>query len=123
MDKKLWDKKLWKDEPDDHDYPAAYDYLELLYSPKKCRKVVSDLKRAKMKQKKAKDILRASGLPLLPKTNVHVAANIKKTNAGEKLSPILLVNIDGKLIVADGYHRICAIYYLSEDFIVPCKLV
>jgi disulfide oxidoreductase YuzD len=51
-----------------------------------------------------------------------VAHNIQKAKKGEKLSPILLVR-DKKLVIADGYHRMCAIYFLSEDLEVPCKLV
>ena len=39
------------------------------------------------------------------------------------LSPILLVRSENKLIIADGYHRLCAIYYLSEDLEVPCRIV
>jgi len=27
------------------------------------------------------------------------------------------------LIVADGYHRICASYHLDEDADIPCRLV
>jgi disulfide oxidoreductase YuzD len=74
-----------------------------------------------MIKKKSKDILRASNLPLLPKDNIHVKENLKKVNKGKKLSPILLVR-DSKLIIADGYHRVCAIYYLSEDLEVPCRI-
>ena len=28
----------------------------------------------------------------------------------------------GKLIIADGYHRLCAIYSFDEDAVVPCKI-
>jgi disulfide oxidoreductase YuzD len=71
--------------------------------------------------KKAKDILRASELPLLAKDNIHVKENLQKVKKGKKLSPVLLVR-DSKLIIADGYHRVCAIYYLSEDLQVPCRI-
>jgi hypothetical protein len=27
------------------------------------------------------------------------------------------------MIVADGYHRICASYYLDEDIEISCRLV
>ena len=44
---------------------------------------------------------------------------------GEKLSPILLVRdvALGKVLVADGYHRLCAIYSLDEETTIPCKIV
>jgi hypothetical protein len=53
--------------------------------------------------------------------DIHVKTDMLKVKKGKKLSPILLVR-DGKLIVADGYHRLCSIYYLSEDLEVPCRV-
>ena len=57
----------WLDIPQKHDYPAATSYLSLLAGPSKIRVLVSALKRAPVAHYKAKDILRAAGLPLLPK--------------------------------------------------------
>ena len=46
---------------------------------------------------------------------------------GEPLSPVLLVRgraaAGTPLVVADGYHRICASYHLDEDADIPCRLV
>ena len=117
------DKVIWRKKPEKHDYPAAKDYLELLINPKKVNIIVKKLKKAKMTSKKSKDILRASKLPILERENVHVCSNIAKSLRGEKLSPVLLVRTKNGLVIADGYHRVCAIYYLSEDFNIPCKLV
>jgi len=61
--------------------------------------------------------------PLLPDTNRHVKENLRKIKKKEKLSPILLVRANGKLIIADGYHRLFASYYFTEDLDVPCRLV
>lgn len=113
--------KVWLTNPEEHDYPAAFDYLTLLYAEDVAREIVERLKNKQTIGKKAKDILRASGLSLLPETNIHVKENIRKVRKGKKLSPILLVR-DGKLVIADGYHRVCAIYYLSEDLEVPCRI-
>jgi hypothetical protein len=110
-------------DPQKHDFPAAADYLELLFSPAEASKFVELLREAKTTIKKAKDILRASQLPLLNKENIHVRNNLQKVKKGEKMSPVLLVRNDNKLIIADGYHRVCAIYYLSEDENIPCRLV
>jgi hypothetical protein len=115
--------KIWLANPEVHDFPAALDYLELLMPLQEATALVEQLKKAKTQIKKAKDILRASELPLLPKENMHVMANLKKFKNGKKLSPLLLVRGNNKLIIADGYHRICASYYLSEDLEVPCRLV
>ena len=49
----------------------------------------------------------------------------KKILAGTPLSPLLLVRRAGRaaLIVADGYHRLCAVYAFNEDAVIPCKIV
>ncbi|KKO92381.1 MULTISPECIES: hypothetical protein [Sphingobacterium] len=114
---------FWLADPQEHDFPAAYDYLELLFVQEECKTFVDKLRRAVTITKKSKDILRASGLPLLPETNFHIKENLRKIKKKEKLSPILLVRANGKLIIADGYHRLCASYYFTEDLDVPCRLV
>lgn len=116
------DKNFWLSEPEAHDFQGALDYLELLF-PLKTAKIFTDrLRKAKTIKKKAKDVLRASGLLLLPQKDIHVKQNLKKIKKIQKLSPILLVSGE-PLIIADGYHRICAIYYLSEDLEIPCRLI
>jgi hypothetical protein len=118
-------KKKWLSEPEKHDYPAAKSYLTLLYDEKTAAKYAKALARAPMTSFAAKDIFRASELPLLGATNSHVRKNEIKLAAGKKLSPLLLVRdpVHGKLIIADGYHRMCAVYAFDEDTIVPCKIV
>jgi hypothetical protein len=111
----------WLDEPEHHDYAAASDFLSLVLEQGEVEKLVHRLRSADTVRRKAKDILRASGLELLPKTNPHVAADLAK----DQLSPILLVR-DQKtrtLIIADGYHRACASYWADEDTEIPCRLV
>jgi hypothetical protein len=118
-------KKRWLNEPEKHDYPAAESYLTLLYDKETAVKYAKDLSGAPMTSFAAKDIFRASQLPLLGVNNLHVRRNQKKLAAGKKLSPLLLVrDLDhGKLIIADGYHRMCAVYSFDEDTVVPCKIV
>ena len=29
----------------------------------------------------------------------------------------------GKVVIADGYHRLCAVYTFDEDAEIPCKIV
>ncbi len=117
------ENEIWLDNPEIHDFPAAQDYLELLFTPANAKKIVAKLKSAKTIQKKSKDIFRASRLPLLPEENRHVKENLKKVKSSVKLSPILLVRGHPDLIIADGYHRLCCSYYLTEDLDVPCRLV
>ena len=112
----------WKKEPEDHDFPAALEYLSLLTSPVRAAQFVEALKRSETFTRKAKDLLRASGLPALPADNKYVAKDLKKIDDGEKLSPVLVVR-GQPLIIADGYHRICASYHLDENTEIPCRIV
>ncbi len=115
----------WRVDPDEHDYPAAYSYLNLLYPKKTARAFVKKLKRAALTDFKSKDIFRASALALLGSDNPHVRKDRKKIEAGQKLSPLLLVRDEAqrKVLIADGYHRLCAVYSFDEDAVIPCKIV
>ncbi len=59
----------WLDDPEDHDYEAAADYLSLISEPEAITATVDALKSAQTSQRKAKDVLRAARLELLPATN------------------------------------------------------
>jgi hypothetical protein len=113
----------WKDEPDPEDYPAARSYLSLLVGSDKASKLVKALRKQKgLTHFAVKDILRASGLPLLGSDDPEVAVDIGKVQHGEKLSPVLLIQ-GSPLWVADGYHRVCASYHLNEKTELPCRIV
>jgi disulfide oxidoreductase YuzD len=118
-------KIKWKPEPESHDYPAALSYLNLIFDDKLAKEYENKLKQAVITEFKAKDIFRASSLSLLGPENYHVKENIKKIKNKENLVPILLVRHAalGKTIIADGYHRLCAVYSFSEDALIPCKIV
>jgi hypothetical protein len=117
----------WTDAPDAHDYPAAEDYLSLLTTPEAAHKLAGRLQSAQLLHRKAKDLLRASALPVLDSANVHVAKDLAKVKKGTPLSPVLLVRGElatgVSLTIADGYHRICASHHLNEDEDIPCRLV
>jgi hypothetical protein len=114
----------WLSEPDEHDYPAAQSYLSLLYDDQAARSHIENLKRAPVSTYKAKDIFRASGLSLLGVSNRHVETDQGKIRSGQALSPLLLLRDSphGRLIIADGYHRLCAVYSFDEDALIPCKI-
>ena len=120
-------REHWKNEPEEHDFPAAEAYLTLLFPKAAVASLVAALRTAEGTTQKAKDVLRASRLDLLPADNPHVASDLAKVDSGERLSPVLLVRGRGAdgipLIVADGYHRICASYRLDEDADIPCRIV
>jgi hypothetical protein len=115
----------WLSEPEEHDYPAALSYLSLIYPDTTANKYIEQLKRAAVVSFKAKDIFRASALSLLGISNSHVEKDQQKIRAGQALSPLLLVrdSAQGKVIIADGYHRLCAVYAFDEDALIPCKIV
>jgi hypothetical protein len=114
----------WLDEAEEQDYPAALSYLTLAFDPKQAKAYVGRLRAARIFEYKAKDIFRASGLSLLGVSNFHVERDRRKILAGQKLSPLLLVRKPdlAKVIVADGYHRLCSVYSFNEDAVVPCKI-
>jgi hypothetical protein len=115
----------WLEIPEEHDYPAAASYLALTMAPKQVAKLVKSLRKAEVSLFKAKDIFRASGLSLLGVSNSHVEKDRKKIIKSTPLSPLLLVrdSENGRVIIADGYHRLCAIYGVDEDAVIPCKIV
>lgn len=119
-------KERWKESPDDHDYAAAEDYLSLVTTPATAKALARRLRTAPLVRRKAKDLLRASILPVLAPDNFHVAQDMKKVTQGKLLSPVLcvrgMVRLHVPLIVADGYHRICASYHLDEDADIPCRI-
>src|SRR6476659_5773330 len=92
----------WLPKVEEHDFAAAASYLALIHPRAQCKTLVAALRAAELVQFRAKDIFRASGL-----------------------SPLLLVRDEknGKVIVADGYHRLCAVYQIDEDAWIPCKIV
>ena len=119
------DKIKWFLEPEEQDYPAAQSYLSLIFDLDTTTELVTQLKQASLLLYKAKDLFRASTLSMLGVSNSHVETNIEKIKSNKKISPLLIVRdtVNRKLIIADGYHRLCAIYTFNEDEIIPCKIV
>src|SRR5690242_8722483 len=113
----------WRDECEAGNYPAALSYLSLIYDGKRAGKVVQRLRKCELTAFKAKDIFRASGLSLLGVSNLHVEKDRNKIMRGKQLSPLLLVRDpdNSKVIIADGYHRLCAVYGFDEDALICCK--
>jgi hypothetical protein len=115
----------WLKKPETHNYPAAHSYLNLFYEKQIATELIEKLKATQLESFKAKDIFRAANVSLLGISNSHVEKDRKKIKKGIAISPILLIR-DSKscrVIIADGYHRLCAIYSFDEDAIIPCKIV
>ena len=115
----------WLPAPEEHDYPAAESYLNILFNDARTKELIAKLKVALVVKFKAKDIFRASSLSLLGISNLHVEKDRRKIKKGTPLSPLLLVRDEpnGKVIIADGYHRLCAIYEFDEDSWIYCQIV
>jgi len=119
-------KLIWKTKPESDDVANAQNYLSLMFSDRKAKALVKTIAKAKAREFPAKDLLRASGLPLLARNDPHVSSDLHKIHGGKALAPVLLVRGDAQngrpLIVADGYHRICAAYYFDENRNVDCRM-
>jgi len=114
----------WQDDANPDDYEAAGHYLALVDNQKNIDKTLADLKAGTIVEYKATDLLRAAQL-IVPKADDRpTREQIKKIKHGEPVSPVLLVRVPAlrKVIVADGFHRICAAYRIDPDVVLHCKL-
>jgi hypothetical protein len=120
-------KLVWKKKPEAEDYQGALSFLLLIYPDAKAKRLLASFRKATSVEHAAKDLLRAANLPLLPREDSHVDADLTRIRKGKDLAPVLLVRgdmtQDVPLVVADGYHRICAICYYDENAPIPCRLV
>lgn len=116
----------WLAEPEEHTYSAAYEYMSLLLAPARAQRLAERFRKADTVRFKAKDLLRASQLPLLGFSK-DVLRDTDRIDAHEPLSPILLVRgAMGRgmsLQVVDGYPRLCAVYWADEDAEVACRMI
>ena len=65
------------------------------------------------------------GLSLFGVSHSHVALDSAHIIRKKKRSPLLLFRdrSTGRLIMADGYHRLCAVYKFDENAMIPCNIV
>jgi hypothetical protein len=125
MMKKTAERIVWLPEVEEERYTAAACYLGLIHPPDRVASIIADLRSAAVTQFQGKDIFRASGLSLLGVSNSHVEKDRVKMRTGKGLSPILLLRDErnGRVVVADGYHRLCAVYEFDEDAWMHCQIV
>ena len=121
------ERMVWKKEPEADDYSGTLNFLSLIFPVAKCEKLLHGLRAEPTIDRAAKDLLRASNLPLLSADDPHVDDDLKRINKGKPLAPVLLVRGDMAkgipLIIADGYHRICAVCHYDESAPIPCRMV
>ena len=112
----------WKKDVVAHDFEAAEAYLSIRLNPEKAKTLVKRLKDAPLTQRRANDILRASGREALPLTDPGVLRDLVQVAAGQKLSPVLVVSFDDGAEIADGFHRVSLTYALDPFGTVPVRL-
>lgn len=121
-------KKIkWKSSPKDKDYEGVRNFLTLLCSASEADKLIERLDKGEPIEHAGKDILRAAQLPALSSEDPHVSEDLKDIKKGKALAPVLLIRGNLKkahsLVIADGYHRVCASYIIDESAAISCRLV
>jgi hypothetical protein len=118
-------KVKWLAKPAEDDYGAAENFLQLLFKPKKVRRWAKQLRQADVTEYLARDILRATGTSILEVQAFDWSKQQKEIDEGKCLAPILIVRQDngGHLIIADGFHRLCALFAHDQEVKVQCKIV
>ena len=114
----------WLEDASDEDYSAAAHYLSLLDVQKNVDKAVVEMRSATITEFKATDLLRAAQLTVPKIDDRPSREQMKKIKNGEPISPVLLMRASAlkKVIIADGFHRICAAYRIDPDVVLRCKL-
>jgi hypothetical protein len=112
----------WLKDVAEHDYDAAYNYLSLKFDENRASEIVDRMKKATVTTRRANDILRASGLPVLPLTDPGVQRDLLKLLSGEKLSPVLVCDQKPGADIADGYHRVSLAYNIDPFMAVPLRI-
>jgi len=101
-------------------------YLSLLMDDDVAAVIVENLRtQVDTHRRHPLDLLRAADLPLLPREDPHVTAELVRISGGHKLSPVLCLrgNVRRLPIIVTGYHRICASYHCDPDADIVLKLV
>src|ERR1700737_2359160 len=99
---------VWKKDSERGDYDAALAFLSLIYVPAKVKALIRSLRAAPLIERAARDLLRASDLPLLTADERSVKEDLKKISKGKPLESVLLVTGDMakgiQLGFAEEYH-------------------
>lgn len=113
----------WAEDSGDHEYHAAETYLGLIHARDEVVRIVDSFRDAPVIELTAKDIFRASELSPEGLNDFRVEQDRDKIRRGLELAPILLVQEDGKAVIADRYHRLCAAYSFDQSASIACKVV
>jgi hypothetical protein len=112
----------WKDKPEAEDFPVAESYLSLLVGADAAAKLAKALRKERsLKHYAAKDL---AGRRLGDARPGRLRGR-RRPQEGQARRQAVPCAASSRvpLWVADGYHRICASYYLDEKIEVPCRIV
>ncbi len=111
----------WVEEPTEHEYADAIKYLSLHYTRGGATRIVNAIKRAKTEVHQAVDILRAAAIIPGPADEWLIEEELRCIS--RPLPPVLLVR-GRPLIIASGYHLICALVreHGTKNPNIPCKI-
>lgn len=112
----------WLTDVEDKDYEAAFNYLTLKLDSTRAADIINKLRKASVYTRRANDIIRATGLAPLPRKDPGVAKDLRKIHAGKSLSPVLVVSFEVGGDIADGFHRVSAVYSIDPFADVPLKI-
>lgn len=112
--------------PEAKDYAGAQDFLGLLFADDVAKALVAQLKKAPVVQLRVNDILRASRQGPADKDDPGVQSETKNIKDEVPLGPVLLIQGDRArgifFTIADGYHRLSAMYHRDPSQMVPAQL-
>jgi len=103
-------------------FDAALNYLTLFWDEKQAVARIRALRRNGVVERRANDIVRASGGVPWGWDDPGVKRGLLKALSGKRLHPPLLVTHDEGLIIADGSHRVSLAYHLDPFMNIPVLL-
>lgn len=117
---------LWLTKPVPKDFVGARAYLGLIMPDVYADKAIAALKKAPVVQYRAVDLARASRLGLIDKKDPGVQKAMEEIQAGVAMSPVLLVqgmpDTEANMVIADGFHRVHAMYYIDPHAPIPAVI-
>ena len=113
---------IFAPKPTAKDFPAAENYLNLIFPADVVAALLAKLKTTKVTQVRANDILRAAKVPPITDKDPGVQKAIDNIKDEAVLAPVLLIQGDLfrgiHLIIADGMHRTSAAFLRNPDAMV-----
>jgi hypothetical protein len=112
----------WRKKLEEKEIRAALQELSLSFSEIDVDRTEKMLRKSTLVTKtfKARDILRVARLRCLTTDDKLIQLRMKKMRKGERMGPVILVQHQNKLQLADGYHRTCSLFLIDPDADVCC---